>query len=69
MTLSARMWVQDGVTPLLIAAHQGHVAMVRLLLGAGANIQAVASVSEVHEGVSYGMDGLAALLAVFEYVC
>jgi ankyrin repeat protein len=28
----------DGATPLLITAHQGHVEVVRLLLGGGANL-------------------------------
>ena len=37
--------MQDGVTPLLIAAHQDHVEMLRLLLGAGADVQAADMVS------------------------
>ena len=39
------MHVQNGATPLFMAAQEGHVEVVKLLLGAGANKEASLAVS------------------------
>ena len=40
------MLVQDGYTPLFVAAQNGHVKVARVLLGAGADMMAARRVSD-----------------------
>ena len=55
--MGCRGWVltrgcapQDGFTPLHDAVQEGHLEMVKLLLGSGADINAKETVSERSEG-------------------
>ena len=57
------MHLQDGVTPLHIAAEKGHAEVVRLLVRAGAHVEAATVVSwgapeKPLGGGAYGILGL-----------